>query len=271
LNGRGITCPAECVLCGAAPEDSFHVLLTCSIAAQVWQASGLRNSVALAVQECDTAAEMIFHVLARLFQVQCSLFATILWSIWKCRNLRLWQQVTETAVQVYERATNMLDDWKHAQESRKNTADSAMHLDSRPRSVIQERWTKPAPGRFKCNVNASFSNELNIVGIGMCIRDAAGDYVLARTIRFTPLCVVEIGKALGLCEALQWVMELGLHNMDFSLDSKLVVDAVNRTARNYSDFGSVISHCRQLLNISLHNSKIEFSRRQANGVAHALA
>jgi len=105
----------------------------------------------------------------------------------------------------------------------------------------------------------------------MCIRDVVGDYVLAHTTRFSPLCAVEIGEALGLCEALQWVMVLGLHNMDFSLDSKLVVDAVNSTVSNYSDFGSVISHCRQLLNINLHNSKVEFSRRQANGMAHALA
>jgi ribonuclease HI len=95
--------------------------------------------------------------------------------------------------------------------------------------------------------------------------------VLARTTRFSPLCAVEVGEALGLCEALQWVMALGLHNMDFSLDSKLVVDPVNSSASNYSDFGYVISHCRQLLNNYLHNSKIEFSRRQANGVANALA
>jgi len=40
----------------------------------------------------------------------------------------------------------------------------------------------------------------------MCIRDAAGDYVLARTTWFTPLCAVEIGEALGLGEATsRWI------------------------------------------------------------------
>jgi len=40
-------------------------------------------------------------------------------------------------------------------------------------------------------------------------------------------CSVDIGKALRLCDALQWVADLGMDNGDFSLDSKLVVDAVN--------------------------------------------
>jgi hypothetical protein len=55
------------------------------------------------------------------------------------------------------------------------------------------------------------------------------------------------------------------------LDSKIVADAVNSQASSHSDFGAIVSHCRQLLNINLHNSKVEFSRRQANGVAHELA
>jgi len=112
--------------------------------------------------------------------------------------------VTETPQQVYERATHMLADWNLAQEARKSIAGHDSNGASRPRVIIPERWTKPAPGRFKCNVDASFSTELNRVGIGMCIRDAAGDYVLARTTWFTPVCAVEIGEALGFSEALQW-------------------------------------------------------------------
>jgi len=72
---------------------------------------------------------------------------------------------------------------------------------------------------------------------------ARGGYVLTKTAWFVPLCSVEIGRALGLCEALQWVVELGLDNMDFSLDSKLVVDVVTSNNSSNTNFGSIISHC----------------------------
>jgi len=59
--------------------------------------------------------------------------------------------------------------------------------------------------------------------------------------------------------------------MDFLLDSKLVVDAVNNNVSSNSDLGAIITQCRRLLDVNLHNSKVEFSRRQANGVTHELA
>jgi hypothetical protein len=46
----------------------------------------------------------------------------------------------------------------------------------------QVRWQKPAAGRHKCNVYASFSASLNCVGYGMCIWDEEGRFVLAQTL-----------------------------------------------------------------------------------------
>jgi len=43
------------------------------------------------------------------------------------------------------------------------------------------KWVKPSSGRFKCNVDGSFSQALNPVGIGVCIRDDEGCFVLAKT------------------------------------------------------------------------------------------
>ena len=37
------------------------------------------------------------------------------------------------------------------------------------------QWQKPSFGRYKYNVNSSFSHVLNKVGIGMCIPDEKGD------------------------------------------------------------------------------------------------
>ena len=47
--------------------------------------------------------------------------------------------------------------------------------------IIKITTTTPPPMRYKCNVDASFSETLDIVGIGMCIRDEKRAFVLART------------------------------------------------------------------------------------------
>ncbi len=37
----------------------------------------------------------------------------------------------------------------------------------------------------------------------MCVRDDDGAFVLTKTMRFSPLCLVNVGEALGLFHALQ--------------------------------------------------------------------
>ncbi|AES99011.1 hypothetical protein MTR_5g075610 [Medicago truncatula] len=96
----------------------------------------------------------------------------------------------------------------------------------------------------------------------MCIRDDAGDFVLARTDWFSPLCEVTIGEAVELHTALQWVSNLRFDNVDFVLDS--VVDSFHTKVVDDSGLGCIITACRQLFQDSFQNSHIEFNRRQTN-------
>ncbi|KEH28139.1 hypothetical protein MTR_5g068115 [Medicago truncatula] len=57
-----------------------------------------------------------------------------------------------------------------------------------------EKWTKTSPGRYKCNIDASFSEPLDKVCIGICIRDEEGDFVLAQTEWFSLIMDVDAGK-----------------------------------------------------------------------------
>jgi hypothetical protein len=76
---------------------------------------------------------------------------------------------------------------------------------------------------------------------------------------------------LGLSQVLSWVAELGFDGMDFLLDYKIVVDAFNGGNKHNTKFDIIIQHCRQVFSSCCHNYVVEFSRRQANGVAHELA
>ncbi|XP_058776277.1 uncharacterized protein LOC131650592 [Vicia villosa] len=193
---------------------------------------------------------------------QQATFSVILWSIWKGRNNLVWNQVEDSSTIICQRALQLLTGWREAQQLHPNNG-----IINPPSTNI--RWLKPSRGRLKCNIDASFFH--NKVGIGACIRDDTGQFIVARTEWFSPCTDVAIGEALGLLKTLNWVHELGFDNMNFELDAKRVVDSVTNPKPNDSDFGAITGECNRLMALFFRNSHVEFVRRQANEVAHALA
>jgi len=70
-----------------------------------------------------------------------------------------------------------------------------------------------AASRLLQQVQWAFSEELNWVGFGFCIRDVAGDFLKAKMLCLTPMCRPEVGEVLGLFHAMQWIYELQLTNV----------------------------------------------------------
>ena len=205
---------------------------------------------------------------------QIELIVTIIWSIWKARNLKLWQQVSYSNITILERAKHLLQGWRTANH-RQNLVRHDITSDN-PSTSHQERdgnvrWRKPRRGRFKCNVDASFSNTSNKVGFGMCVRDSDGNHVRSKMMWFTPVCSIDVGEALGLHHAIRWIRELQIMNVDFEVDWKRVADYFNKGRGDVTEFGSIMDSSIQLCSTYLTNSHAEFIRRQANEVAHTLA
>jgi len=173
--------------------------------------------------------------------------ATIMRNLWKCRNMKLWQQHNELNSQVLQRATNLIDEPRAAQAIR--SCSSAQSTTSQARSTRQEEeyWKKPTPSRYKCNIDASFFTSLNMVGLGMCLLDDVGVFVLAKTDWFSPLCDIDGREVVELHTTLDWVSNQQFDNVDFTLDCKRVVDCVNSSIDDSSEFGCIISACKQLL------------------------
>jgi len=82
---------------------------------------------------------------------------------------------------------------------------------------------------------------------------------------------LDIGEALGLHLAMQWVSDMQLDNIDFEVDSKTTKDGIYFGREDISDLGNIITASRTLLFSKFVNSRVEFVRRQANAVAHTLA
>jgi len=281
LHDKGVQCPTHCVSCESNHEDLEHLFLACPFVIQVWRASGLWPQVSNAIVESATAIDVIFTLLADLPVMHKQIFAATVWSLWKHRNLKVWEDVTEVVVVVVDRARVLITDWQIENNStpERRTAAAAgpsTHLSTNLAAaaiheVDQHIWQKPALGRLKCNLDATFSTNLHHTGTGVCIRDEEGAYVLAKMLSFPCVHQVAVGEAMRLFEALQWLSDMSFDNIDFELDSKITCDAFHSFREDVSELGNIITSCKALFSAFFINSRVEFIRRQTNAAAHALA
>lgn len=65
--------------------------------------------------------------------------------------------------------------------------------------------------------------------------------------------------------------DLQMEKVIFELDSKLVVDSMHSMCGDITEFGAIISSWKDLLSSFCRNYHVEFTRGQANMVAHTLA
>lgn len=89
-----------------------------------------------------------------------------------------------------------------------------------PQSGTNIHWSPPPFGTFK-QIN-------NSGGVGLIIHDFPSTYRGSKFVYLSHLWNLEEAEAKGLWEAVQWAKEKDLENVVFELDSKLLVEAVNK-------------------------------------------
>jgi ribonuclease HI len=104
------------------------------------------------------------------------------------------------------------------------------------------------------------------------MRDEHGNFLKAYTIKKHGTPVIAEAEALGIREALTWIKNNYEEATTIEVESDCLqaVQAINSGHTNYTEFGSIIRMCRNLLSLN-NNCKVRYVRRQANRVAHDLA
>ena len=119
------------------------------------------------------------------------------------------------------------------------------------------------------NIDATMLKDPTAVGVRMVLRDSDGLLVACKSVVLPFCCSVKEAEATGLCEGLQWLLELHHFEVDAELDAKIVVDAFHSEPLAIDEFGCIIGDCRGLVANSYFS--IQFVKRQANKSAHCLA
>jgi len=108
LKEKGVNCDPTCALCNLTEEDSFHIFFRCPGSCNIWSMCDFFNTENNVINQGQENASVIFQLLQVLNGDEAALFCCILWSIWKQRNNKVWNDVTEAQVAVLERAKVLL-------------------------------------------------------------------------------------------------------------------------------------------------------------------
>lgn len=150
LKDKGVNCSLDCVLCESNIEDNFHLFFKCPSSCNIWSMSTMAATVTHLINQGNAFSTTIFNILQVVSESNGALFCCTMWSIWKQRNKKLWNDKIDDNTHVVDRAKPMLDEWLAARVAHNLTTAIA-------RPVGRSKWLKPQQGRFKCNIDASFS------------------------------------------------------------------------------------------------------------------
>ncbi|XP_058733327.1 uncharacterized protein LOC131604930 [Vicia villosa] len=180
--------------------------------------------------------------------------------LWRNRNNMIWNNESDTYSKLGLSAFCSWQEWFVAQ-------DIGNRDQVRPYPLT---WNPPLEGRLKCNVDAGFNIIRGSTNRGWCIRDHLGHFISAGTAwDFGSFPILE-AEALALKEAILSAIDLHLEYVIFESDSQNTIHAICSDVNGFSEFGTIISSIRSLLD-NFPNFEVKFVKRQANLVAHALA
>ena len=183
LKRRKVLDDAKCSACLSAQESTFHAIWSCELLHQIWNPCfGWVRTEHPRIQEVQ---ELVY--LVGLWKESLELFAVVVWFIWNHRNwLRLNEKGIETD-RIFSTAKEYLSEFQ-----------LKLPKPVPKPSKASIRWRPLVGELYKTNFNRAVFRELSEVGIGVVVRDAKGEVIVALAKKITFSGIVEMLEALAL-------------------------------------------------------------------------
>ncbi|XP_024639948.1 uncharacterized protein [Medicago truncatula] len=154
-----------------------------------------------------------------------------IWSLWKSRNLLLWEDNDTTLTHTVTRAQEVLHEWSCVQKAK----HPEHHVEQPP------AWEKPPHGTIKCNVDTTLFNGNLVMCYGLCFRESSGNLLFGKSdFKLLSATVLE-AEAIGLLESLKMAISKDLCHVAFETNSKLLVDLPGNTNLPINEIGDLVS------------------------------
>lgn len=98
LQTKGVACSGVCAQCDPVLESNWHLFVVCPKSVSCWDRADLGVAVRVAAEGANSFKEWCFNLLCTLPSIKAEIFAVTLWSLWKARNVKIWEDTMNNAV-----------------------------------------------------------------------------------------------------------------------------------------------------------------------------
>ncbi|XP_075658588.1 uncharacterized protein LOC142628359 [Castanea sativa] len=136
--------------------------------------------------------------------------------------------------------------------------------------TILQHWQPPDLGSYKVNFDAAIFSASNSTGLGVMMRDCAGEAIGALSMPIPlPQSIADV-EALACRRTVQFVAEIGLTRVVFEGDSLVIINALTTDIGELASYGAVLEDIRVLI-LGFQMVGFKHVPRSCNAVADALA
>ncbi|XP_074347208.1 uncharacterized protein LOC141686043 [Apium graveolens] len=248
-----------CLMCNDDSETSTHILIECSFAQTCWEIIGGSNT--LDIQ--STFLDCIVNVFDKWSIDRRQMGAMIYWVVWKSINDLVWSQRYMAVREVVDSAKVGLSQWPDAQVKSFDQSWGLITSDDG-----DEHWTLPMENKTKVNIDAAIFYTSNCYSYALAAINHKGELIEARS-RCKPGHVnPESVETMGIREALSWIKDKQLQEVQVETDCLVAVQAIRGTVTMRSYFGRIVEECRALLmELKDRGVNLRFVKRSANNLA----
>ncbi|KAF5471637.1 hypothetical protein F2P56_008414 [Juglans regia] len=205
-----------------------------------------------------TFLDQVWLVLDRGNATDLTMFFLIGWSLWNRRNKMMMEKIVIDPLAAVNHALSLQKTFIQLKTS------NAMG-----RGKLC-KWKPPPPGFLKLNVDGAMFADVGKSGIGVVLRDEAGQVVMAATKKEDFVDEPATIELLAVLRGLQFFLSLGIPNLVVESDCLVVVQELQDSQESLSSNGNLIQDVKRLMQL-FRNSSVQHVYRDGNGVAHTLA
>ena len=257
---RKIVSSTCCNTCNTHPEDILHVVWGCTEVANMWkELSWAHLSVSPPPGEFTNLFSSFLQV-SKDYRVE--IFSIVAWMLWTRRNSIRLGRPTRPLNQIFHEARRLLREFLEAHDEDPVSIPSPIH--------VQAKWTALTQTRYKANFDAALFKHNDAAGLGVIIRDVNGAIIGALSMCIPLPHSVATAEALACRRAVQFVAEIGLHEVTFEGDSAVVINAITAGATEHASYGHIIGDILAQV-ASFSSFEFCYVNRSCNRVADSLA
>ncbi|CAN0900153.1 Putative ribonuclease H protein At1g65750 [Linum grandiflorum] len=260
---RHLTNQVFCSLCLNHTESCIHILRDCQFARQVWN-KVLPQVITGAELSKDWSTWLDTHIRHRE-DTHSLMFGVGVWLLWRARNKRLFEQTTETYMEVAHRC----DYWVALITSSWKTGQLDREVRSLTRQTQLIGWRPCDEGWFTLSTDGSLRSPTRLAAVGGVIRTDTGRFVEAFAANLGS-CSITRAEMRAIFDGLQLSWTLGIRRIQIQSDLMVVVTILAKDSELGNQHAALVLQFKELCSRQweVHLSHIY---REVNNAADYLA